>query len=113
MTTCALVFYNPTWQLSKSFKAKLRTSCLSTNIEGDLEQRLNDFDINLENPNFSTDVDINISHIKDQKVKINLKQKQEKNVFLSLRYYSCLGTTSPNLLMQQLIKPDKFQELRH
>ena len=45
-----------------------------SDIEGDLEQRLNDFDIDLENPNFSTpNEDINISHITDQAVKINLK----------------------------------------
>ena len=45
-----------------------------SDIEKDLEQRLSDFDIDLENPNFSApDEEINISHIKDQAVKISLK----------------------------------------
>ena len=34
-----------------------------SDIEGDLEQKLSDFDINLENPN--SNEDINILHIKD------------------------------------------------
>ena len=45
-----------------------------SDIEKDLEQRLSDFDIDLENPNFSApNEDINISHITDQAVEINLK----------------------------------------
>ena len=75
MTTCALL------ESHMAVKQKLQSQIedeLSINqqsdIEGDLEQRLNDFDIDLENPNFSTpNEDINISHITDQAVKINLK----------------------------------------
>ena len=45
-----------------------------SDIEKTLDERLRDFDIDLENPNFSApDEEINISHITDQAVKIKLK----------------------------------------
>ena len=44
-----------------------------SDIENDLEQRLSEFDVNLENPNFSlAGEEIKIAHIKESSVKIKL-----------------------------------------
>ena len=96
-----------------------------SDIEKTLEERLSDFDIDLENPNFSApDEEINISHITDQAVKIKLKSVLESydGVFSTSKFDvgNChlintkIPLTSDTIKYwepERKIRPEEFQQV--
>ena len=96
-----------------------------SDIENDLEQRLSEFDINLENPNFSlAGEEIKIAHIKESSVKIKLKNILESydEVFSRSKFdVGCCNLVNTKIPLtsdtakfwepERRIRPEEFQQV--
>ena len=98
---------------------------MQSDIEQTLEERLKDFDIDLENPNFNLpNEEINISHITDKAIRIKLKSVLESydgvfsttmfdvgNCHLLNTKIPLTSTTIKHWEPERKIRPEEFQQV--